>query len=355
MLSMAEKKGRFWPAEARFDWRAYVVAAGGVRTMTGKPEYQLSCPDCRKLKISVNTERRAWRCFTCGVGGFDAASLIAKIEGLSFGDALTSVMAGHQRAIGRIDQVRAHIGGPPERPPVTVPSERSWPVGFMSLSGFAPGVQPTARDYAWWTRGWGYCSYRNIPTPTVQAMRIGLCRKGRFRNRLIFPTFDSGGRLVFYQGRAMWTPNVLRSRHIKTLSPKKEEGFAGASDVLLNLEWLERRQAAHRVLVVEGPVDCAHAWPDAVCSFGKHLSDQQVSLLVRAGTREIDLGFDPEEMTLSEQQAAVLADVFTVRVVRWPAGKDPGDLTKTEIEQYRAQARPWGSGARLDVLNNQLH
>jgi DNA primase len=340
----------YWRAEARFDWARYVIDAGGVRAVHSRPgEYLLECPTCRKPKLAVNVEGRAWRCFTCGDGGRDAASLIAKVEGRMFHEALEAVMTGHQRVIGRIDLIQKRLGERTERPRVEVPNAMVWPEGYHSLA--AP---PTSPDLVKrWARAVGYCKFRGIEDYVVHEMKLGFCTSGRFRNRLIFPVFDYGGRLVFYQGRAMW-PAQAHKRYIKTLSPRLEEGYAGASDVLLNLSYLVARGQPERVLVVEGPVDCAHAWPDAVASFGKQLSARQMQLLVRAGVKEIDLGWDPEEMKTTEKQAAKLTDLFTVRVVTWPPGKDPGDLTKEEIDGHRQQAKLWGSGDRLGKLTNSL-
>jgi len=340
----------YWRAEARFDWQRYVIDAGGVRAVHSRPEeYVLTCPDCFKAKLAVNVERRAWQCWTCGDGGRDASSLISKIERVMFHEALDRVMTGHQQAVGRIDVLDKRLAGHQDRPRVEVPNAMVWPDGFHTLA-----QPPTAREMVdWWVQAIGYCRFRGIEEYVVQEMQLGFCTKGRYRRRLIFPVFDYGGRLVFYQGRAMW-PRVTHKRYIKTLSPKLEEGYAGASDVLLNLAYLVARGIPERLLVVEGPIDCAHGWPDCVATFGKRLSDRQMQLLVRAGVKQIDLGWDPEEMKTTEKQAAMLTDLFEVRIVQWPSGKDPGDLSKEEIEGFRRQARVWGSGDRLSRLTNVL-
>jgi DNA primase len=177
-------------------------------------------------------------------------------------------------------------------------------------------------------------------------MRLGVCVSGRFQGRVIFPVFDHADRLIFYQGRATWKEHPRERRHIKTLSPRLDEGCAGPGDCLLNLSYVQQT-GLRRVLVVEGPIDCAHAWPDAVATFGKKISARQIELLVRAGIREIDLCWDADAVAEMQELAPGLADVFSVRVVQLPPGTDPGDLTKEEIEQYRAQAATWGTGERL--------
>lgn len=340
----------YWRAEARFDWHRYVVEAGGVRSVTSRAgEYILVCPDCQKPKLAPNVETRVWRCFVCGDAGRDAASLIAKVEGRMFHEALQQVMSGHQQAVGRIDAVDKRLGERAERKRVEIPKAMAWPDGYHSLVGYPESTALVD----WWAKAVAYCRFRGIEDYVVQEMQLGFCTRGRFKNRLIFPVFDSGGRLVFYQGRAMWPP-MAHKRYIKTLSPKLEDGYAGASDVLLNLSYLLSKGSPERVLVVEGPVDCAHAWPDCVATFGKQISARQMQLLIRSGIKQIDLGWDPEELASTEKQAALLSDLFEVRIVQWPPGRDPGDLTKEQIEHYRQRAPIWGSGGRLGRLDHAL-
>jgi hypothetical protein len=350
----------FWTAEHRFDWGVYVRDRGGVRALRSKPnEYLLQCPDCGKLKLAVNVGLKKWQCWTCGEGGHEASSLIAKAEALPWKDALVTVLTGHQEAIGRIDKLEDAPEVKPRRrrPPKEVP----FPEGFLWLRSQSYGPLP----HAMWPpqdayfRAIKYCYERGIRPHVIDEMRLGVCASGRFVGRVIFPVFDSGGRLIFYQGRATWKEHPRERRHVKTLSPKLEEDFAGPGDCLLNLDFIVKTSYI-RVLVVEGPIDCAHGWPDCVATFGKKISARQAELLVRAGIRELDLCWDNDTLPKEQRDrglingyeaalkmAPILSDVFKVRVVKLPPDRDPGDLSKDEIEQYRAQAVVWGSGERL--------
>jgi DNA primase len=334
-----EMSSTFWQAEARFDWLGFVRDKGGIRALqANNEEYLLVCPGCGKPKLAVNVKKRAWQCWTCGEAGRDACSLIAKVERLAWSDALVSVLSGQRRPVGPINEVKAALEE--DLPPPAALKAIPYPDGFFFLSD--------PQDVAAMRKATVYCQFRNIDPMIAQEMRLGICTRGLYRSRLIFPVFGSGGQLLFYQGRATWPP--IPGRHyIKTLSPRKEEGTAGPAGCLLNLQWLIERGCPKRLLVVEGPIDCAHAWPDAVACFGKKLSTRQMELLVRAGVRELDLGFDADAMDTTLKQAPLLADLFELRVVHWPENKDPGDLTKDEIEICRQSAMPWGDG-RLGEL-----
>jgi len=352
----------FWAAEARFDWGDYVRSHGGMRALRGRAdEYLMACPSCGKPKLAVNVTRRAWRCFVCGEGGRDAASLIAKIEGLRFGEAMLQVMSGHRAAVGRIDVIEQTLEESKDpRRLGWIPKQIPFPQGFGWLIPFWPARSPVHRQAI------DYAISRQWPEYAVDGMKLGICTMGRYRGRIIFPVFDPGGRIIFYQGRATWTPDP-RERHIKTLSPKREsDEHAGPADCLLNLDYVEAQGFDH-VLAVEGPTDAIKAWPDVVATFGKNFSARQMELLVRAGVKYLDICWDndiisPEQRArgvISGYEAAIkvapqLADLFEVRVVCLPQGMDPGVLTKDEIERYRSQAQRWGRGDRLSTLPDTL-
>jgi hypothetical protein len=349
----------FWAAEARFDWYSYIQAKGAVRAIAGRrDEYSLVCPQCGKLKLAINVQRRRWRCFTCGDGGRDGASLVARVEQPPWHEGLIRVMEGHRAVIGRIDRLVTGLFETQDKA-VFKPKVMTYPAGFRSLympldgTVLAAGGQELAHAVR-------YASKRRLPAYAIEAMRLGVCTQGPMRGRMIFPAFDSGGRLIFFQGRAMWEPQASELRHIKTLSPRAEEGFAGPGDCLLNLQYVADHVDTERVLVVEGPIDTAHGWPDVVGSWGKKISPRQMELLVRAGIKAIDLCWDNDVLTQEQRDrgvingyeaalkaAPLLSDLFEVRVVCLPLDRDPGDLDKHEIETYRAAAPRWGTGDRL--------
>lgn len=339
------KSSTIWQADLRFDLRTYVKTLGGVPAVHGDAhELLVPCPDCGKAKLAVNVQKRSWQCFTCGVGGRDALSFIAKAQGLLWKDAMERLLTGNQTAIGRIDRLEAELGtGQAARPTSWIPPAVQWPETFERVS-FATEASRA---------GVAYCYRRGISMSVADAMHLGVCTRGPQAGRLVFPVLDHAGRLLFYQGRAMFDA-IPGRRYIKTLGRKREnENEAGAGDCLLNLQHVIKSRST-RVLVVEGPVDCAHAWPNAVAVFGKKISSRHVELLMRAGIRELDLGLDLDAESDVLKIAPLLADLFTVRIVRWPEGKDPGALSVGEIEACRERAPVWGSGDRLSRLESRV-
>jgi hypothetical protein len=92
-----------------------------------------------------------------------------------------------------------------------------------------------------------------------------------------------------------------------------------------------------------------------------------MELLVRAGVKGVDICWDNDVIPPEQRERGVtsgyeaalkvapqLADLFEVRVVCLPAGSDPGELTKDQIEGYRSQAQRWGEGDRLSTIPETL-
>lgn len=330
----------FLEANARFDWAVFVEANGGQRE--GRfGEYLMMCPVCGKEKLSVNVKRRRWRCFSCDDGGYDALSLVVRIKQCLWPEAVELVLSRFIRPVGSLNALTPLRAEDDDgrRPLGWKPRPIAWPKSFEFLND-QTDIGRFGIAYA--------CGERGILPEVARAMRLGVCSRGRDRNRLIFPECNHDGFLVFYQGRAMWRKHESEERHIKVLGPEivDHKRDAGPADCLLNLQYLLRVGVPRRVLLVEGPVDTAHAWPDAVGSFGKHVSPMQMMLLAQAGVKELDLGLDLDAVKTLHKVAPVLADMFDVRVVTWPPGKDPGMLSKAEIEACRARAYRWGGEQR---------
>ena len=297
----------------------------------GDDELVIRCPLCGKEKLTVNTSKRLWHCWVCqeyktdfsgkrvpvkGAGGI--IGLVSLLEGISYSDAI--------RVVDEDSRIRSSGFSPKlvdkKRLDMVYP-EIPYPVGSTMISGNLP-----------------YCEKRGITPVDVLEFKLFWCSYGRYANRLMFPVFEEN-RLVFYQARAMWEP-IPGEKYIKSTNPPAMEGVVlGPTDFLFNLD-----QACHysRVAVCEGPVDAIHTGRDAVCTFGKRLSNIQVRKLLRAGVQGIDLIWDgptekEPEGAIPEMVSAVgmLAGLFDLRVVFLPWG-DPGDYTRKEISQFRKKA-----------------
>ena len=170
----------------------------------------------------------------------------------------------------------------------------------------------------------------------------------RFRDRIMFPIHDRGGRIIGFGGRAMDA-----GAPAKYLNSPETELFHKGS-LLFNHH--RARKAAHdkgQVIAVEGYFDvmamAAAGFPQTVAPLGTALSADQCELLWRMASEPI-LCFDGDQ---AGRKAAFRAIDVALPLIRpgkslsfalLPEGQDPDDLFRASgpgaIEEALAAARP---------------
>jgi len=314
----------------RFNLLDYVKERGAIEAQSN--EWVLTCPTCRKEKLTVNIAKKSWHCWVCqkfqnvrtnmgverqaiqGAGGL--LDLIQMLEACDRKRAAQLVLASSAftskdlHFIKDSDLINPTVEG--YQTPNGIPLPPHWKLIDSELE---------------------YMRYRGITMDDVNRLGIFYCDQGPYANRLVFPVWENG-RLVYWQARAMWEqPGDKHFR--KAMNPAWVPGAAVSSEVLMNLN---TARFYPRVALVEGPIDCVHAGPDAVCSFTKALSAVQISKLYRAGVRAVDLMWDADARTDMELIAPLLSTLFDVRIVYLPE-KDPGTYPRELLNHWRSQAR----------------
>ncbi|HEY4658039.1 MAG TPA: hypothetical protein VIH11_00880 [Gemmatimonadaceae bacterium] len=352
-LKLIGESADFELALSKFPLAAWCARRGFVAQGRAKLEYLNDCPWCgAEDKLSVNPSRKFWRCFVCAKK-FTLLDLLAEFEG------------GHAQAA---EMVRASSGG---RTLAMIPEEYREVAAVERPAAWEPWPIAPPQSFAPLTGHTDYTARRGFDIGNLLALGVGVCTWGRYQDRLVFPVRRWDGHWIYFQSRATWEKSehdeTTCGKYRKNLNPANDDPtrFASAGDVVLGLELAARYQ---RIAVVEGPTDWIQSGPDAVALFGKALSDRQITLLARAGVREIDVCLDPDvwkppsyrdthgrvEVLDKPPPGKVVADKlaahFTVRVVRYPESTDPGSFSVAENHAFRAQALPWGTGSRLAFI-----
>ena len=340
-----------------FDLEMYLTRHGAHSVK--RHEWLMDCPVCGKEdKLSVNTDRKAWHCWVCeeyvvqadgkkvasrGAGGL--LSLMQLLDGCSREGAVQVLLEGSGMDAGldiasvlEEDPDLDYLENSPTtlRPAPAIPP----PEGWRPIQSTHYGILT-------------YLQRRGIMWGDVAAFGLFWCESGRYATRLVFPVWERA-QMVYYQARATWDDPGNGRKYLKSLNPPKHGDMASPSEVLMNLD-----QARHypRVAIVEGPVDCIHAGPSAVATFGKKISPVQALKLRYAGVKAVDLMWDgpsptepvgawPEMVQAASQLSGLFEDV---RLVFLPKG-DPGEYTREDLDGFRAQARPASTISRLAML-----
>ena len=289
----------------------------------------------------VSPERGYYYCFGCGAKG-DIFTFVQNFEGQDFRGAL------------KILADRAGVELTFEKPGVRDERERLFSVMEEATNFFISKLTPTSPAHE-------YLIKRGLTEKTIKEWRIGfvpdvwrdlsdhLRRLGfsdqemekaglfkrtdsaaydRFRGRIIFPLFDSAGRVIAFSGRIL----VNSDDAAKYLNSPETPLFT-KSEVLYGFDKAKTniRKFDYSILV-EGQMDLLQShqagFNNTVASSGTALTVNHLRLLKRISNRVI-MAFDSDTAGTKAATRAwkmALALGMEVKIAQIPEGFDPADL-----------------------------
>ncbi|HEY8449938.1 MAG TPA: DNA primase, partial [Bacillota bacterium] len=312
------------------------------------------CPFHREdtPSFTVAPDKQMFYCFGCQTGG-DVFTFVMKREGLDFAEALALLA---RRAGVRLPEA----GLTPAERQRRQRQEQLLQVLEEAARAFEQALQrdpdaACAREYvrargltpqavAAFRLGWArpawdalLAAFRRRGVPVEILAEAGLIVRSRggswydrFRDRLMFPITDAGGRVIAFGGRSLGEQRPKYLNSPETPLFRKREVLYGFSQARAAM----RQQG--RALVVEGYMDAIAAhqagFPFAVASLGTALSEEQVRRLAGCAQR-IYVAYDADA---AGQQATLrglehfsrLAPEVEVLIVRLPAGDDPDSFLR---------------------------
>ena len=342
----------------------------------------------------VFPERQSWHCFgACATGG-DIFSFLMKKENIEFGEALrllaqragiaipdkwqSGVKDEHVERLYQINEAaalyyhRLLVDSPAAEPTrsylakrgVSPRSIEDFQLGF-SLDSW-DGVSQSLTQERYWAE-------ELIEVGLLVEREGGAGGYDRFRNRLMFPIRDPGGRTVGFGGR------VLNDSLPKYLNSPQTAIF-DKSSILYGVD--RARSAIRRqdmVIIVEGYMDVItahqHGFDNVVASMGTSLTERQVDILKKLTknfTMALDADAAGEMATKQELESVWHATEYKgreicgptvearVRIAIMPQGKDPDEVIRVDAEEWRKltdAALPWADfvfntvTSGLDVTN----
>lgn len=303
----------------------------------------------------VSPDKGMYYCFSSSQGG-DIFTFIESIEGIDFKDAL------------KLLAEKAGIELVPEDPKKR--SERE--TGLSILDTACTFFQRELQTHDGATK---YLTDRGVTTETIAKWRIGYApgppnggwrelreylktakytdeqllgtglvkaTEGKepydvFRDRVMFPLFDSGGKVVAFSGRIL-TKDTDTPKYVN--SP--ETAFFNKSEVLYGYD--KAKQGIRQYdfsLIVEGQFDVVLAhqagYTNTVAVSGTALTAYHVGLLQRLSNR-IVLALDADRAGIAAVKRAaelMLARGIDLKVARIPEGEDPADMIQTDPQSFR--------------------
>jgi DNA primase len=348
----------------------YVGLKGRGQTMLGLcPFHKEKTPS-----FTVNPAKGVFYCFGCGKGG-DVFHFLQEIEGIGFREALEMLAeeAGVRietkqrgRGDGRFDdggRFDDNAQSSPHAPNSTIQTPHTTKTELLSIHNEAAKFfygniknHQQAVDYfrsrelkpetvkefglgyapAGWSNLCDYLQGKGVSQSKIIECGLAVSKDGgavydRFRDRIIFPLHDLGGRVVAFAGRGLEAdaqPKYLNS---------PETALYHKSRVLYGLH--KARQGIRdtgRLLIVEGYMDYLTLYQNGIGNIaavsGTAFTEEHAHLIKRFASRAV-LVFDSDRAGLAAAQRAVFVLApFNVEalILTLPAGDDPDTFVKRE-------------------------
>ena len=265
------------------------------------------CPFCRhhKKKLSVNLIKGFFKCWVCDTKG--AISYLIKRFG-TIDDRHDWALLDQEVDFSTMDLI---FNQPEEKlPPVNLPPE------YICLA--KKGLPPAANDAI------SYLWSRGIGQKDIIYHKIGFCLTGKYKKRIIIPSFDDEGNCNYFTARS-YSGDWLS---YKNPSASKNIIF---NDLLIN--WDEP------ITLVEGPFDSIKM-KNSIPILGSTLKEttKLFKKIVEKQTK-VYIGLDEDALNKSMRIISLLLE-YGLDVYKLDTSdiEDIGSITKTEAEELKQEA-----------------
>ena len=307
--------------------------------------YSCCCPFHSEKTPSCHfyPNNNSFYCFGCHVGGSvitfvkeiehldftDAVKFLAERAGMSLPDDKNDKSAQKRRRILEMNRAAGkffheRLMSPDGKDGLDYLTRRGLSIHTIKRFGlgFAANDWHTLHMYM---RGLGYSDFELAEASLLATNNNKFYDK--FRNRVMFPIFDTRGNVVAFGGR------TLGDDKAKYLNSSETPVFH-KSDMLYALNIAKNSKADYFILC-EGYMDviALHqaGFDSAVASLGTSLTEQHANLLARLGKKEVILSYDSDAAGQNATSRAInlLANVgLHARVLKIDGAKDPDEFIK---------------------------
>lgn len=295
-----------------------VVSSDGINVA-------VSCPSCgsqskSKKKLSIRLDTDVTHCWICGLKSRSLAPIIKKYFSRSHLEEYYSKF--------RKDSLVATSEVSEEEVQLTLPK------GFALLGASQKSLDPDIRAVI------RYVTRRGLSYRDMWYYRLGTCTSGKFRRRVIVPSFDFEGRLNYYVGRSIDRDETRR--YINARVPRSTIIFNE-----INIDW------SSPLTLVEGPFDLMKCDDNTVPLLGSSLPrDSSLFNRIISNKTPVILALDSDMSKKTQKIASDLSEYdVNVKILDTSNHEDVGVMTNTEFLELKRKAKAW---KREDKLLNLI-
>lgn len=162
-----------------------------------------------------------------------------------------------------------------------------------------------------------YLEWRDLYIEDLIDYGCGVCRTGKFMNRLIIPVYQ-GGEVVAFQAADMTGNAQVKYKN----SDNDMDYLYGYDDI----------EEGGLMVLSEGLMDAWRIREHSVCTFGASLTDGQQTRIIDRNLQTLVFAWDGDAYFKAREAAAYFGPFIPeVHVVQLPMGEDPDSLGHEEI------------------------
>ena len=288
-----------------FKIKSLVVKAFGNGDLSrDKINFAVKCPSCggssNKRKLVIRLDDSRYHCWVCGIKGKNISSLLRKYRP-DLADSLGKLKPKKQ------EEEQHQVKLPP---------------GFVHLASYS-GKDPDLAAVV------NYLRSRGLNKADIFRWRMISYKTGQFRRRVVIPSFNDQGEINYYVARA-----------IDNKGPKYRNAKSKKKNIIFNevdIDW------SQPVILVEGIFDAIMSPENAIPILGSYLSkDSALYQKLVSNQSTVYLSLDPDMKDKSYKIAELLEKAgCSVFMSYAPAGKDLGDMKKTEVRDLLKNSEPY--------------
>jgi len=251
------------------------------------------CPFCNhnKKKLECNIVTQYWHCWVCNAAGRKLAVLFRKLN-------------VQREKISKLIKLLDDVEYKPTKTTTDTPVLQL-PEGYRPL-WILQEMSPEYRNAVY------YLKKRNITIHDILKYRIGYCRKGPYKGKIIIPSYDANGSLNYFVARAYYEEDKFKHKN-----PPASKDIVGFE---LHINW------NMPIILVEGAFDAIAIKRNAIPLFGKTISNTLKKRIVEKGVKEIYICLDKDARKQALEAAEYfMANGITVYFVDLTE-KDPSEL-----------------------------
>ena len=295
----------------------------GKAKKTSHSNYSFTCPWCHhrkpKLEIDLHTDeegKNRWQCWVCQTKGTTIRSLVRQLNlsAVESENILQFVHKGHYEEKSNQDKV------------VRLPDEFK-PLYLASAASYEAN---RAKDYLY---------SRGLTDEDFVRYSIGYCTKGKFRDRVIIPSYNSQNQLNFFVGRSYDSGSFYK--YMNPDVPKKDVIFL---ENMIN--WNEP------IIICEGPMDSLAIRRNAVALLGKTISTALMKKIIENPVPSIYIALDRDAKKAALNHCETFMNLGRKVYFIEPKDKDPSEegfvnftlqlqkaneLTFTDLVKYKLE------------------